>query len=129
MFINKQLIIKNMNLEEEFNQAIEEWKIHCKKPELEYSSTRVPAVTNCDAYKKIVAMGPKIFPLIRNLYDRDSSKDSELGKIKLFGLISIVKEIAGSDFQMPVEGIKNEGLEQYAKVWLDENMQRYLKQD
>ena len=118
-----------MSLEEEFNQAIEEWKTHCKKPELKYSSTRFPAVTNCDAYRKIVSMGPKIFPLIRKLYDRDSSKDSKLGKIKLFGLVSIVKEIAGSDFQIPVKGIKNEGLGQYTKEWLDENMHKYLEYD
>lgn len=115
-----------MSLEEEFNKAVGEWIKYCKKPEVRYSSIRVPVVISCDAYRKIVTMGTPILPLIRKLYDKDSSQDSALGKIKLFGLISTVKEIVGNDFQIPVEGIKNVEIEQYTKNWLDENMHKYM---
>ena len=51
-----------MSLEDKFHQAVEEWRKHCRKNSI-YSMPQ--AYLDCDAYRRIVAMGQQVIPLIR----------------------------------------------------------------
>ena len=112
-------------VEDNFNEALNEWIEHCKNPRVRFSSFD-EEVRDCNACRKIVSLGPKVLPLIRKLYDRDSSGNFELSIIQRHGLVEIVGQIVGSDFQIP-EAIRGRisKMGNYTKNWLDENMSRY----
>ena len=113
-------------LEDTFNKTIDEWIEHCKKPEIQLSSS-IQLVRDCEPYRKIVSMGREALPLVRQLYDRDSSGNFELSVVQGHGLLGVVREIAGDDFQIPEEiRGKVPAMEDYTKRWLDENMSRYV---
>jgi len=174
-----------MGLEDNFNQAVQEWIEHCRNPHVQISSSAEP-VRNCEAYRKILSMGKAVLPLVRQLYDADVSfyiygqdtmgeyaafpttnrlterqdlfdallafqygetaeesnegfnkitqigqeeagRDFPLSIIQEHGLVSLVKEIVGDDFQIPEEiRGKVPAMEDYTKRWLDENMSRYV---
>ena len=57
----------------------------------------------------------------------EAERDFPLSIIKGHGLVSLVKEIVGDDFQIPEEiRGKIPTMEYYTKRWLDENMSRYV---
>lgn len=128
-----------MGLEQKFHQAVGEWIEHCRTPHVQASSSSEP-VRDCDAYREIISMGKKALPLLRSLYDADTSfyasgqdrrgedaeRDIPLSMIKGHGLVSTVREIIGDDFLIPEE-IQGQisVVEEYTKNWLDENMHRY----
>src|SRR3990167_6993254 len=85
-----------------FHQAVEEWIEHCRNLHVQVSSSTEP-VRNCDSYRKIVSMGYEALPLIRQVYDRDSSANFELSIVQGHGLVSVVREIVGDDFSIPEE--------------------------
>ncbi len=174
-----------MGLENDFNQAVQEWVEHCKSPKVQVSSFSEP-VRDCDAYRRIASRGGEVLPLIRQLYDADTSffihgqdktgeyatlpstkrltrsqdffdvlfafqygetaeesnvgfekmmqvgqeeaeTDLPLRIIKGHGLVFLVKEIVGNDFQIPQEiRGKIPEMEDYTKRWLDENMRKYV---
>jgi len=113
-------------LEDTFNQAVDEWIEHCRKPEVQYSSS-IQSVRDCEPYRKIVSMGSEALPLVRQLYDRDSSSNFELSIVKGHGLSGAVREIVGEDFQIPevIRGRVTE-MEQYTKSWLDSHISEYV---
>ena len=61
----------------------------------------------------------------RTLYDRDHKDNFELEVLQSF-LLYIVREIVGSEFHIP-QGIRGKlkEIENYTKIWLDENIERY----
>lgn len=61
-----------MILENSFHQAVGEWIEHCRNLSVQSSSSS-ESVKDCDAYRKITAMGRGVLPLIRQLYDSDKS--------------------------------------------------------
>ena len=73
-----------MTLEDDFHQALEEWKEHCKR-NINHSATN-PHL-DCDAFRNIVSIGPSVLPLIRDQIDREYKTlikyDNQLKKIKL----------------------------------------------
>ena len=72
-------------------------------------------------------MGYEALPLIRQVYDRDSSDNFELSIVQGHGLISVVREIVGDDFSIPEEICgRISAMEHYTKRWLDENMSKYV---
>lgn len=109
-----------------FYQAFEKWIEHCRSPHVRFSSFSEP-IRNCDAYRKIVSMGYEALPLIRQVYDRDSSDDLAISIVKGHGLVAVVREILGDDFSIPKE-IRGHisAIEDYTKRWLDENMNKYV---
>ena len=110
-------------LEQQFRESVEEWKAHCERPEVELSSLGT-SLTDCDAYRNIVAMGREALPLIRKLYDTD--KDFSLNIIRGHGLVRAVKDIVGEDFQIPREMLgKIEDIEKYTASWLDNYMAKF----
>jgi hypothetical protein len=112
--------------EANFHQAVADWIDHCRNPHVQVSSSVEP-VRNCDSYRKIVSMGYEALPLIRQVYDRDSSDNFELSIVQGHGLVSVVREIVGDDFSIPEE-IRGRipAMEDYATRWLDENMGKYV---
>ena len=61
-----------MGLEDTFHQAVGEWIEHCRNPQVQVSSSS-ESVRDCDAYRKIISMGKEALPLLRKLYDSDTS--------------------------------------------------------
>lgn len=126
IFIKSSLKVDWMD-EVIFNQALQEWVEHCKKPEVQLSSYSKP-VTDCEAYRKIVSMGYEALPLVRKVYDRDSSSERGFSIVKELGLHSVIREIVGDKFSIPKEIYgKVPAIEEYTKRWLDENMLRYVQ--
>ena len=113
-------------LKNSFSHIVNEWIEHCRKPEVQLSSSG-KQVRDCEAYRKIVSLGSEALPLIRRLYDLDSSYNFELSIIKGHGLLGVVREIVGEDFQIPqiIRGRVAE-MENYTKEWLDNNMSKYI---
>jgi len=108
-----------------FHQAVEEWIEHCRNPLVQINSSSKP-VRNCDSYRKIVSMGYEILPLIRQLYNKDSSDNFALSIVQEHGLVSVVRDIVGNDFSIPKEiHSQISAIEDYTKKWLDENMNKY----
>ncbi|MDP3917216.1 MAG: hypothetical protein Q8Q42_02920 [Nanoarchaeota archaeon] len=109
-----------------FNQALEEWIEHCRDSHIRFSSFAEP-VKNCEPYRKIISMGYKALPLVRQVYDMDISDNFELSIVIELGLASVVRDIVGDDFSIP-EKIRGRisAIEDYTKKWLDENMDNYL---
>ncbi|MBI5066309.1 hypothetical protein HZA97_08800 [Candidatus Woesearchaeota archaeon] len=111
-----------MSLEELFNQSIEEWVVHCKSPEVQFSSFLKP-VFDCDVYRKIVSMGRDALPFIRQFYDKDSYGNLALEIVQGHGLPRAVREIVGEEFEIPEElSGRIILIEEYTKNWLDKNM-------
>jgi len=122
-----------MALEEQFKEAIEEWKEYLANG---IGPSGVPVKISsfasdyfaCKAYQKIISIGIDALLLIRELYDKDNSKDHELEVIQLHGLVRAVHEIVGpEEFQIPVEiqgRLKEIG--RYTTEWLDKNMGKCL---
>ncbi len=115
-----------MSIEDKFYQAVNEWKEHCRKPEVLYSSY-IKVMLSCKAFEMIVKLGPAVLPLVRKLYDEDDSKCRELSTIKKLGLMAVVHEIVKEEFTIPdeIRGRVN-AIEDYTKRWLDENMHKYV---
>lgn len=77
-----------MGIEERFNQAVKEWIEHCKSPDVQVDSSS-ELVRNCDAYRKIISIGKKALPLLRQLYDAKISsyshvRDDKRGDVAIF---------------------------------------------
>jgi hypothetical protein len=109
---------------ERFYQAVEEWISYCGKREVTLSSSPEP-VRDCDAYRKILLIGHDALPLIREVYDRDSSDNLGLSIVQGHGLVMLVSAIIGEGFQIPetIRG-KVSKIEDYVKSWLDEHYYR-----
>lgn len=88
--------------EREFDQAVDEWVRHCEDPHVQASSDPSTAL-NCAAYRRIVAMGHETLPFIRKLYDRSNPDDLGLDTIQYHGLATLVREIAGESFTIPID--------------------------
>lgn len=99
---------------EEFDHAIKEWIEHCGTLQVGQSSSL--NLTNCDACRKIISMGYEALPLIRRLYDEDSSNNFALRIIQGRGLSAIVRKIVKGELS----------IDDYTRKWLDDNMHHYL---
>lgn len=110
-----------MSLEDSFDKAVDEWIVHCKSHEVQFSSSILP-VLDCDAYRKIVSMGKDALPLIRKVYDRNPDYNLALEIVQAHGLSQAVREIVGEEFKIPEEmcGMIL-SIEEYTKEWLDKN--------
>jgi hypothetical protein len=110
-----------------FEQAVEEWIEYCKTPEVVYSSNPTKMI-GCDAYKKLLSMGYRILPSIKKLYDKNSVDNFTLYSIQGMGLVFLVEDIIGKDFQIP-DDIKGntKKMKDYTKNWLDKNMDKYMQ--
>lgn len=53
---------------QEFDKAVVDWINHCRNFDVQISSSS-ESVRDCDAYRRIVSMGKKTLPFIRQLYD------------------------------------------------------------
>ncbi len=91
-----------MSKTDNFHQLIEEWVQHCKTPAVYFGSSSAD-VRECEPYVKIVSMGYEALPLIRQVYDRDSSDNTGLSILQGDGLVGLVMEIVGKDFSIPKE--------------------------
>lgn len=60
----------------EFEKALQEWREHCRKNAL-MSMDRF--FIDCDAYRKIVAMGPAVLPLILEVVREEFRRKFEMG--------------------------------------------------
>jgi hypothetical protein len=115
-----------MELEDNFNHAVEGWMEHCRNPRILVSCSNKP-LRNCDPCKRIISMGYEALHLIREVYDRDSSDNFELAMIQGHGLVYVVRKIVGDEFSIPEEIRGNiPTMEEYTKRWLDENL-NYIK--
>ncbi len=120
-------------MEDNFHQAVEEWREHCSRNS--FHSMPQPYL-DCDAYRRLVAMGPKVLPLIREEY----AKPQEIGDPGMHWCYAL-KEII-PDFSLPVGekesgspvekvaqgfvGLRVDEVQKATIKWLDENMSRYL---
>ena len=113
-------------IELNFHQAMDEWLVYCKNPRVQFSSS-AGLTRDCDSYKEIVSMGYDALPLIRPVYDRDSSDNLELSMVQGHGLVYVVREIIGDNFSIPAD-IRGQisAMEDYTKRWLDDNMDKYV---
>jgi len=102
-----------MGLENNFYEAVLEWKAHCRKKAIH--SFPEPFL-NCDAYKRIVSMGPSILPFIHNEIKEEYDMDIKLEK----ELKIITKKVFGDD---SVELFD----ENYKKICKDKSYQSYQK--
>lgn len=111
-----------MGLQEEFDAAVKDWKKHCNS--VRYSSNPRDYYS-CDAYRRIVAMGSRVLPLVKDVYADEKDDDSSVG---FASWSSIVGEIVGEDFQIPSHMA---GVEPKIRVhtinWLEKNMKKYVK--
>ena len=109
-----------------FQQALEEWVVHCEDPRVQLSSSP-DAVTDCHAYRTIVSLGYQALPIIRQLYEVERFDVFPLSLIKGHGLVAAVRDIVGDGFSIPEEMQgRVSALEDYTKRWLDEHMVEYL---
>ena len=104
-----------MGLEDKFNEAVKEWKEHCKKNPF-YSSPQ--PYMDCDAYRKIVAMGPEVLHLIRKEYASEGI-DNMPGN--LWG--GIIHEII-PEFHITESNTAEEHKKKVLN-WLDKNINKY----
>ncbi len=111
--------------EKEFNQIVKEWMKYCRTPAFTFNSNP-SRIKKCNAYTRIVFMGYKALPLIRKLYDKKSSNNPALFSIQKDGLIRLIQDITGGQFKIP-KGTYGAAVHNFAKNWLDENMNKYLK--
>ena len=122
----EQKRLEDMNLEDKFNQLVEEWKKYCSRADVQASS-RSDKIRKCEAYRNILKIGQEALPLVRELYNKDSSNDFELSMIQGHGLVCLVKEIVGDKFEIPekIRGRIKE-IEIYTADWLGEYLSRYV---
>lgn len=93
-----------MELEDYFYQAVNEWIEHCRRNS--HHSFASPYL-DCDAYRRIVSLGPEVLLLIREQlndeYEKSIKYESELRrlKMKVFGTDSV--ELFGDDYRKMCE--------------------------
>lgn len=81
-----------MPIEAKFNEAVQEWKEHCKRNS--HHSMPMPFL-DCDAYRTLISMGKEILPFVRDelskAYETELRYKNELSKlkIKVFGTDSV----------------------------------------
>ena len=114
-----------------FERLIDDWAEHCGKVAHHPNPNSNPNMyIDCYSYRRLVGMGPKILPLIREVYEPDYQK--KRGTF-MWGfesmhcnLVMLVKQLVGDDFQIPEEASgKIDTLKRITMEWLDSNMQRY----
>ncbi len=109
-----------------FNRAVEGWIEHCEQLDALLNSS-AQTVRRTPYYNIISSMGHQALPFIREVYARDSSENFALHMVQGHGLVGLVKEIVGDDFQIPTElGGQVSDIAEYTKQWLDTNMDKYL---
>ncbi len=63
-------------LRNEFEKALQEWREHCRKNSF---MAQDRFFIDCDAYRKVVAMGPTILPLILEAMREELGRRPEMG--------------------------------------------------
>lgn len=127
-----------MTLEEKFAETVKEWKVHCEKNAI-YSMPE--PYLNCEAYKKLAAMGTEILPLIRNEYSKEEGDNIRLSQrgIGIYWcylihdiILEFELKIGEKDSNSAIEkvalgfiGIQVNELKKQTIKWLDENMKKY----
>lgn len=120
-------------LENNFKQAVNEWKKHCYK--VRHHSVDEPYL-DCDAYRTIIAMGPKVLPLIRKEYAKPQGVGNP-GRYWCAAIKEIVPEFAlpigeegsGSAVEKVGKGFLGIDVDKVQRdtiKWLDENMSKYV---
>ncbi len=128
-------------LEKEFLDLFSELIEYCENHKIIYTRNYPPKnldeVRQCPAYGKIVAMGVKVLPLIRQGLDMGGNRAYAAAQIG--GLISAVQKIVGEEFKIPKEmeipthnkdgfvwklSCYTDRLCDYTFRWLSENMLR-----
>jgi len=110
-----------MKLEEQFNQAVGEWREFCSQSHVQFSS-QIRSRLMSEPYDKILAMGPSVLPLIKKEYE---GENTEIGPAWISAVAQIVTN-AGGQFEIP-EGIRGRirQMRSYTLNWLERNMQDY----
>ena len=120
-----------MPLEDEFNEALSEWKQHCRKNSMHSMSQ---PYLDCNAYRKIVSMGKDILPLIRREYAQPQ-EIGDPGYLWGFAIKSIIPEFSlsvgekgsGSAVEKVAPGfigIKIDDVRKETLRWLDDYVSR-----
>lgn len=107
---NKQSLKKN-ELEKQFRWALVQWKQHLNKPEVQVSSFS-EAKFDCKAYRKIIALGRPVLPLIMN----EMRNGNNL-------LVYAVRDITGMDFSQIEKMVDLDRLQEKGSH-VDESRQR-----
>ena len=104
---------------EEFYSVADEWKQHCRETSYGFPGK---GFLDCDAYRKIISMGPDVLPLIRDIY----SGDEDGAFFPITGWAFAVEKIVSGSFKIPenLRG-KMEPLRDYTIHWLDSNMEEF----
>ncbi len=82
-----------MSLEHKFHQTVKEWREHCRNTPSSLSHSYL----DCDAYRRIVAMGAQVLPLIRDQlyieYEKAMKYEDELKRSQLKDIHDGIKMI------------------------------------
>jgi hypothetical protein len=113
------------NLEQKFKENLEEWRKHCLR---KINSSNPHDYINCEAYRNIAAIGHPALPLIRKAYETESKSFNDPDSLN-WELHNLVVEIIGEDFKIPdwMKG-RIKVIEKYTIKWLDENMDKYMRE-
>ena len=108
-----------MQLQQSFDQLSDQWKSHCEQPKIQYSSFADDRI-DCEAYRKIVALGEKALPLILEKFRGDDKE----AFFPIFGWASAISEITGDMPEIPEEmrGRVRE-VRDLVVAWLDKKLQ------
>lgn len=113
-----------MTIEDIFEESFKQWIAHCESLNVQVSSNPRTA-TECEAYKKIMTLGTKALPLIRQAYNSRMPRNTiELLALEIIttgGIPMLIHDIIGKEFDIPKEISGNmTSIEEYTKQWLDE---------
>jgi hypothetical protein len=107
----------NMTLEE-FNKSLEEWRAYCNS---NFHSQKPGFYMDCEAYRRIVSMGPQALPFIREAYSKEpprGSKDAYSMKDWLeLAIMEITPKFRMNNKMRP----RPEKREKYTRKWLEKN--------
>ena len=78
-----------MSLEERFYEAVDAWSRHCKENAIH---SAIAPYLDCDAYRKIISMGEKVLPLIRNELLKPQRRINDPGVCWYYAIKEIVPE-------------------------------------
>jgi hypothetical protein len=132
-----KMTVPDLETRAKFESTLNEWAEHLANVA---HMSNPNCYLNCDAFRKLVGMGPKILPLIREVYEPDylekrgiiKDETRDFGLLRDLGLAMLVGRLAGDDFYLPRdEQLKGKELgnvnatTKFTMGWLDFNMYKY----
>jgi hypothetical protein len=92
--------LEDRDLDQDFSERFEELVEYCRQRRIlftkNFEPTNLGEVRQCPAYKRIVRMGERVLPLIRQ--ELDISGNGAYSAAQIGGLIPAIKEIVGEEF-------------------------------